>query len=146
MKKTLITVDNLNEYICTQSNKLYSNNNVIITSGAKDLCTKRNIEIVYGCSAPDAQNCCIQSSSVQNNSIQNNSVQSNSAQDNSVQNLIASASKPTATTCCGGISNDPFEQLLVKLAVILKESYGITDMVQLRNLSMEAAKVIKNNI
>ena len=159
MKKILISAENLNEHVCSKSNKLYFDKNMIITAGAKDACAQRNIEIVYGNSISGVGNCSAPNCAMPSNSISgvnncstsscvapSNSISPSSIPKNSMHNLLTDASNTAAPTCRGGINNDPFEQVLVKLAATLKESYGITDLVQLRNLSMEAAKVIKNNL
>lgn len=161
MKKILVTVENMETYIC--ANKFYHTKALILTSEVKDLCAKRKIEIVYGaqvnsCTPP--QEAC-HSLSCQPSSFQSSSCQSNGSQasfpqvsplqakanyDLHMQGLLHDASTPKQGSCCAGISNDPFEQMLVKLALTIREMYGITDLVQLRELSMEAAKIIKKNL
>ncbi|PHR28807.1 MAG: hypothetical protein COA36_05785 [Desulfotalea sp.] len=52
MKKKLVVVSNLKSFICQTQNKIYVDNSMILTPGAKDELKKQNINIVYG-SAPD---------------------------------------------------------------------------------------------
>ena len=48
MKKELITVDNVNNYICKQDGKLYVFGNRLLTAGAKDELGRRRVSVVYG--------------------------------------------------------------------------------------------------
>ena len=48
MKKELITVDNVNNYICKQDGKLYVFGNRLLTAGAKDEMGRRRVTVVYG--------------------------------------------------------------------------------------------------
>ena len=47
MKKTLIQLANLDDFICKASGKLYLDGSKILTAGAKDELAKRGIGIVY---------------------------------------------------------------------------------------------------
>ena len=58
MKKTLVEVGNLDQYICQASHKIYvDGSTMILTPGAKDALSKKGISIVYGPN-PDAATCC----------------------------------------------------------------------------------------
>ena len=48
MKKELITVDNINNYISKQDGKLYVFGNRLLTAGAKDELGRRRVSVVYG--------------------------------------------------------------------------------------------------
>ena len=48
MKKTLICVDNLDEFICADSHSLHMDATRLLTPGAKDELSRRGIAIVYG--------------------------------------------------------------------------------------------------
>ena len=48
MKKELITVDNVNNYISKQDGKLYVFGNRLLTAGAKDELGRRRVSVVYG--------------------------------------------------------------------------------------------------
>ena len=52
MKKTLILVDNLDEFICKESNTIHLDAGMILTAGAKDELTRRHVSIVRG-AAPE---------------------------------------------------------------------------------------------
>ena len=54
MGKTLITLDNIDEFVCC--GKLAMDSTKIITAGARDELTKRGIEVVYG--EAEGQCCC----------------------------------------------------------------------------------------
>ncbi|SMF29755.1 hypothetical protein [Desulfovibrio gilichinskyi] len=56
MKKILVEVGNLESFICQDSAKIYVDNSMILTPGAKDELSKRKIEIVRG-SKPDTTVC-----------------------------------------------------------------------------------------
>ena len=55
MSKTLITVDNLEQFICC--GKLAMDNSKILTAGARDELTRRHIDIAWG---EPGQDCCCQ--------------------------------------------------------------------------------------
>lgn len=61
MKKQLITVDNLSEYTCRTSNRIYVDNTMILTPGAKDELSKKGIDIVRT-PCPDMDTCTAHSS------------------------------------------------------------------------------------
>lgn len=48
MQKQLVTIDNLDEFICQSSNVFYMDGTKILTPGAKDELIKRGISIEYG--------------------------------------------------------------------------------------------------
>lgn len=167
MKKTLVTVDNLKEFICTDNNKLYHTSGLIITAGAKDLCVKMGVEIVYGqvpctsscaCHAQSSTNyqgsiACTQSSGAnqvsghtQSQCTKNASTSFCKSEDTGFKSFLLDASNPKAPQCRAGVTNDPLDQLLVKLSLVIREITGITDLVQLRQMSMEAAKIIHKNL
>ncbi len=145
MKKSLICVENLDSYICAQTNKVYCDKNTIITASAKDLCSSKGVEIIYdvapygGCAqsvdavskaSPKAEkSCCGCSSSNENTAL---------------KSIISENTKESVTSCCK--SSDPFEKVLIKLALMIQQNFGINDMAKLRELSLEAAKIIKNNL
>ena len=57
MKKTLITVDNLDAHICALDGRLYAGKDTILTAGAKDELCRRHVEVIYG-EAPAASASC----------------------------------------------------------------------------------------
>lgn len=116
MKKTLISVDNLDEFICGQSHKLYNDGTKILTAGAKDELSRRGISIVYG---PDP----------------------------GAAHTPAPACGCAGKTCATGASGSAdFEQFVLGVAALLKKECGITDPGELRALSLQAVKTIKENI
>ena len=57
MKKTLIQVNNLDDYICKADSRIFVDSaGMILTPGAKDALRKRGIALVYG-PCPEAASC-----------------------------------------------------------------------------------------
>ncbi len=56
MKKTLVGVHNLDDFICKECGAFYQDGSMILTAGAKDELNRRGIRIQYG-GAP-AGSCC----------------------------------------------------------------------------------------
>ena len=145
MKKELITVDNVNNYISKQDGKLYVFGNRLLTAGAKDELGRRRVAVVYGpepVAAPAA-----------------------------VAAKPAAASAPASSCACGkshgscrggcncgsaitpGIaagaplgSYTSVESLALALATMLKEKYGVTDPAELKELTAKALKAIRDNM
>ena len=144
MKKELITVDNVNNYISKQDGKLYVFGNRLLTAGAKDELGRRRVAVVYGpepVAAPAA-----------------------------AAKLAASAAPASSCACgkshgtcrggcnCGsaitpGIaagaplgSYTSVESLALALASMLKDKYGVTDPAELKELTAKALKAIRDNM
>ena len=145
MKKELITVDNVNNYISKQDGKLYVFGNRLLTAGAKDELGRRRVAVVYGpepVAAPAA-----------------------------VAAKPAAASAPASSCACGkshgtcrggcncgsaitpGIaagaplgSYTSVESLALALASMLKDKYGVTDPAELKELTAKALKAIRDNM
>lgn len=49
MQKQLVTIDNLDDFICKSSKTCYMDGTKILTPGARDELSKRGIAIEYGC-------------------------------------------------------------------------------------------------
>ncbi len=113
MKKKLVTVDNLEDYVCRASNQLHADSTIILTAGAKDELRKRGVAIVYG--SGSAGSAC--------------------------HSMMNGASFLGLT---GKAAN--MEELLLGVAAILKKEYGVTDPQELKALSLQAIKTIKDNI
>ena len=144
MKKELITVDNVNNYISKQDGKLYVFGNRLLTAGAKDELGRRHVAVVYGpepVAAPAA----------------------------AAKPAAASASASSCAcgkshgTCRGGCncgssitpgiaagaplgSYTSVESLALALASMLKEKYGVTDPAELKELTAKALKAIRDNM
>ncbi len=140
MKKTLICVENVAKYICAQTNKVYCDKNTIITASAKDYCSAKGVEVVYdvapynsdcGCAKPTPQ-------PVQ-------AAISYEKENDALKSIISEGCKASSSSCCSRRA-DPFEQVLIKLAIIIQENFGVTDLVKLRAMSLEAAKIIQKNL
>ena len=146
MKKELITVDNVNNYISKQDGKLYVFGNRLLTAGAKDELGRRRVAVVYGpepVAAPAA----------------------------AAKPAAAAAAAPASSCACGkshgscrggcncgsaitpGIaagaplgSYTSVESLALALASMLKEKYGVTDPAELKELTAKALKAIRDNM
>lgn len=119
MKKKLVRVDNLEEFICRSAAVLYADGTLILTAGAKDELGRRGISVVRGpCPEAAAGRC------------------------------TAHAPGAPATGQGNGASgeNAEYERLLFGVAAILKSEYGITDPETLRALSLQTVRVIRANI
>ncbi len=148
MKKILISVENLDQYV--YNNNVYCNKDIIITAGAKDLCASRGIEIKYG-QAPSlassyynvnqTTSCCASSNTLKACCSDTNV----KSEENALKNMIVDYARPNDSTCCVK-KGDPFERVLINLAIMIQENLGITDMKKLRDMSLQLAKTIKENL
>ena len=122
MGKKLVEVSNLDSVIC--DGKVYADGSIILTPGAKDALSKRGIAIVYGsrpagCEAgADAHAAC----------------------------CPAGCTCPAcaALAACQGATS--VESLVVAVTEILKNQYHITDAEQLKTVSCQVLKTIRDNI
>ena len=146
MKKELITVDNVNNYISKQDGKLYVFGNRLLTAGAKDELGRRRVAVVYG-PEPEA------------------------APAAAAKPAAAATAAPASSCACGkshgscrggcncgsaitpGIaagaplgSYTSVESLALALASMLKEKYGVTDPAELKELTAKALKAIRDNM
>ena len=122
MKKELISRDNLDSFINKDDGKLYLGSGRLLTPGAKDELARRNVAIVYG--EPPASE--------------------HTQQDG------CGCGCGTATFYVGPeqgtVQPKSLEQLARTVAAMLSREYGVTDPEQLKSLTVEALKTIKNNI
>ena len=105
MGKTLITLDNIDEFVCC--GKLAMDSTKIITAGARDELTKRGIEVVYG--EAEGQCCCHEQAH-------------------------------------GHHDAQPNEELLVGVAAIIRQHYGITDPETLKKVTLETVAAIGKDL
>ena len=118
MKKKLIEAGKLDSFICKDSKTIYVDNSMLLTPGAKDELRKRKISITRVADA---------SAQMSTPAEQETSGCSNSAH-------------------CTKAECDSCEGLVMGIAVILKEEYGITDIAKLKELSFSIADAVKANI
>ena len=142
MKKELITVDNVNNYISKQDGKLYVFGNRLLTAGAKDELGRRRVSVVYGPEPVAAP------------------VQAPAASCGSASGTPCGKSHGTCRGGCNcgsaitpGIaagaplgSYTSVESLALALATMLKEKYGVTDPTELKELTAKALKAIRDNM
>ena len=142
MKKELITVDNVNNYICKQDGKLYVFGNRLLTAGAKDELGRRRVTVVYG---PEPV------------------VAPAAAPASSCSSAAGTPCGKSHGTCRGGCncssaitpgiaagaplgSYTSVESLALALATMLKDKYGVTDPAELKDLTAKALKAIRDNM
>ena len=142
MKKELITVDNVNNYICKQDGKLYVFGNRLLTAGAKGELGRRRVTVVYG---PEPV------------------VAPAAAPASSCSSAAGTPCGKSHGTCRGGCncgsaitpgiaagaplgSYTSVESLALALATMLKEKYGVTDPAELKDLTAKALKAIRDNM
>ena len=142
MKKELITVDNVNNYISKQDGKLYVFGNRLLTAGAKDELGRRRVSVVYGPEPVAAP------------------VQAPAASCGSASGTPCGKSHGTCRGGCNcgsaitpGIaagaplgSYTSVESLALALASMLKDKYGVTDPAELKELTAKALKAIRDNM
>ncbi len=117
MKKQLVQVDNLDEYICRAEATIYVDAGMILTPGAKDELAKRRVTIVHG-SRSNSHPCGAHGA--------------------------AAHSGDLGDLCLGG--NADLERLLLCVAAMLQKECGITDPETLRAASLQAVQTIRANL
>ena len=144
MKKELITVDNVNNYISKQDGKLYVFGNRLLTAGAKDELGRRRVAVVYGPEPVAAPAAAAKPAA-------------------SAAPASSCACGKSHGTCRGGCncgsaitpgiaagaplgSYTSVESLALALATMLKEKYGVTDPAELKELTAKALKAIRDNM
>lgn len=124
MKKKLIEAGNLDSFICPDCATFFVDSNMIMTPGAKDVLSQRKISIsrVEDAAAAVA-GCC-----------------KGEVAGCEAENSCCGDSACTKEACNG------CEELVMGIAVLLKEEYGITDLEQLKEMSFKLAEAVKENI
>lgn len=130
MKKELICVDNLDAFICKQDGKLYVDQGRILTPGAKDELARRGVSVVYGPeptpepAAPSCQpagpcrGCC-----------------------GTGRTFYVGPEEGSTLSMAGSL-----ESLTIAVASMLKKEYGVTDPEEIRAMTIEALKTIRDNV
>lgn len=118
MAKQLVTVNNLDEFICRGDGKFYMDGTRIITAGAKDALAERHIEIVYGLGCGHAGSSCSE----------------------------ASGCSCQGHDCCSDEIKPEDEEILIAIAATLQKDYGVTDPAKLKAMSLEVVKTLKANL
>lgn len=142
MKKELITVDNVNNYICKQDGKLYVFGNRLLTAGAKDELGRRRVTVVYGPEpvvAPAAAPASSCSSAAGTPCGKSHGACRGGCNCGSAITPGIAAGAPLG-------SYTSVESLALALATMLKEKYGVTDPAELKDLTAKALKAIRDNM
>lgn len=118
MQKQLVTIDNLDDFICKSSNKFYMDGTRILTPGAKDELSKRGVTIEFGSGCNHQGVSC-----------------SAASQSSCGQNS-------TGTTQ----AEPHIDEMLIAVAATLQKEYGINDPAQLKSMSREIVKTLNENL
>ncbi len=130
MKKKLIEVCNLDDYICQTTGKIYIDGTLLLTPGAKDELSKKGIGIVYG-PKPETEV---------------------HASEPHQEDPHADAHADEHNTHGHGHDDhkgkavEDLEGLLLAVAAMLKNQYGVTDPEELKKLSCQVVKSIHEHI
>lgn len=116
MKRTLVTVQNLDDVICRECGAFYQTSSMILTPGARDELHRRGIRIQYG-EAP-AGSCCSGAAPLACDGVD-------------------------AASLAGASS---VEELLVSLAAMIKARCGISSPDQLREASLNALEILRKAV
>lgn len=119
MSKTLITIENLDQFICCGT--VLMDNSKILTAGARDELTRRKVQLVYGA---EGQVCDCQKDAHGN------------------EQAACCATNTTGQTGHAACQYD--EEMLIGVAAIIKQHYGITDPEVLRKVTLETAAAISS--
>ncbi len=116
MQKQLITVDNLEDFICKSSGKVYLDGTRILTPGAKDELSKRGVSVEFGpgCNHPGTS--------------------------------CAAASCGAGCASGTAANSHTNEDMLIAVAATLQNEYGVTDPDKLKSLSLELVQTLKGNL
>lgn len=131
MKKTLVEVANLDAHICADTKSLYMDGSIILTPGAKDELSKRNIAVVYG-SKPAA---CLPGCTCP------------ACLAASVEKSTACPEGCTCPACASAAAECTDDMdLLIAVAATLKNEYGITDLEELKKATCQVVAALKDKI
>ena len=131
MKKELICVENLDAFICRQDGKLYVDRDRILTPGAKDELARRGVSVVYGpepAQEPAPAAACQPSGPCR-------------GYCGTGRTFYVGPEEGSALSTAGSL-----ESLSIAVASMLRKQYGVTDPEQLRAMTIEALKTIRDNI
>ena len=142
MKKELITVDNVNNYISKQDGKLYVFGNRLLTAGAKDELGRRRVSVVYG---PEPVAAPVQAPAASCGSVSGTPCGKSHGACRGGCNCGSAITPGIAAGAPLG-SYTSVESLALALATMLKEKYGVTDPAELKELTAKALKAIRDNM
>lgn len=140
MKKELITVDNVNNYISKQDGKLYVFGNRLLTAGAKDELGRRRVSVVYGpepVAAPAAASSCGSAAGTPCGKSHGTCRGGCNCGSSITPGIAAGAPLGSYTSV---------ESLALALATMLKDKYGVTDPAELKELTAKALKAIRDKM
>ena len=140
MKKELITVDNVNNYISKQDGKLYVFGNRLLTAGAKDEMGRRRVTVVYGpepVAAPAPAASCSSAAGTPCGKSHGTCRGGCNCGSSITPGIAAGAPLGSYTSV---------ESLALALATMLKDKYGVTDPAELKDLTAKALKAIRDNM
>jgi hypothetical protein len=126
MKKTLISVDNLEEHLCAACGGLHADG-ALLTPGARDELARRGVSVVYRDGAQGGA-CC------------------KGADRAACANAPGASGNPAfaAPDAQGGAVS--VQDMLVGVAALIKRECGVTDPDQLRDMSINILKTLQKHI
>ncbi len=116
MKKYLVETSNLDQFICQATRKIYVDNTMILTAGAKDKLAELGIPIVYG---PRPQNLCCRSA---------------------VPGYFGAEGSKAVN------EGTELENMLIAIAAVLQKEYKVTDPEELKKLTCQIVTTLRDNI
>lgn len=116
MKKYLVEVGNLDQFICQSTRKIYVDNAMLLTPGAKDKLAELGIPIVYG---PAPKNLCCRSA---------------------VPGYFGASSGKDVK------ENMELENMLIAIGAVLQKEYNVTDPEELKKLTCQIVTTLRDNI
>lgn len=122
MKKKLVEVGAIDPYICLDSAKFYADKTMILTPGARDELSRRGITIVYDPRPETASRL------------------------PSGQDTVEKACSPSSGAASGESHSEELERFVLAVAAMLKERYGVEDPEELKAMSFQVVKTIRENI
>ncbi len=128
MKKQLVEAGNVEAYICKDTGTLYADGTLVLTPGAKDELSRRGVAVVYGPRPGTA--CCPPGCTC--------------------PACCAGGVCPPGCTCpaccAGGAYDAETERLMLAVAVVLRDEFGVKDLGTLKETSCKVAKAMRGNM
>ena len=142
MKKQLVEAGNVDAYICKETGTLYLDGTLLLTPGAKDELSRRGVAVAYGprpgtaccppgCTCPA---CCAGGVC---------------PPGCTCPACCASGHCPPGCTCAGcagGAYDAETERLMLAVAVVLRDEFGVKDLGTLKETSCKVAKAMRGNM
>lgn len=116
MSKQLVTIENLDDFICRHSGHFHMDGTRMLTPGAKDELALRGIAIVNDCGCNHPGISC------------------------------AEAAGGACVKAGAGAAQPEDEEILIAVAATLQKEYGVSDPAKLKEMSLEVVNTLKKNL